>query len=359
MMPQRGFLMSYQPYCMIVDVDLEPQWDYNAKIVEDSKKKFIFFTDGPFKINAYQKYLNVHGDADIINYFKELKFYSMNGRILTKNNIYAFGTPELSLTEINLDREVHEGYVKFLIDDASAEQISKFALIYGTVNKDHLDPSYDIKVHNLQNKSQDLFSLKGYDYLLEEIEKKFFEYNLSGNIYRTRGGLRLILTDQVRDITNLEEKPKLMKLMTDLFMDNGLMYGYRVENNSRDSLKGYFARLTPKIKNLSKTIEKDLNKVLYSLEAFKLSEMRILNNIKPIKYDFEKLHYETENTNPDIDESFEILRSLIFKYLESEEYSVCKLVKSIKYGGEIKELKSFVDGHDKWTKSNLLNATLI
>lgn len=360
MAPQRGFIVSYQPYAMVLDIDLECQKEYTAQLINDSEIKHLFLRNGPIKLNPHQGYFEINGDTKTIEYIKNLKTYSIQGNYATtKDEIYAFTEPRFALKELGFEKVISENSVKFLIHESIIDKMSDANVIILCKDVESIDPSYDLSCFLFKNKSQDLFYKNGLDYILNILEEKFLNYKLSGNIYRTKNGLRIILTDKIRDLNNSELRSVYANFMEDMLMDNGLIYGYRKELDSPEANTNYLARLTPKLKNYS-VFDSSYEEILDLVDAFKINESVILNKSIPYKIDLNNTYY-TDNCekNKFVEKGFEMLQGLIKKYIKSNDYCVCKLIKKIKHSEEVPEILDFIEYHDKWTKSYKIDSVLI
>jgi len=365
MAPQRGFLVSYQPYAMILDVDLNSQREFNAQIFNDNGKEYVFLRDGPIKINFYQKYIQFHGDNKTLDFIKNAKFLDLKVQyIQPEPGVVAFKKFDFNFQQINLEKEIGGNYVKFKISESLIDQLSDKSSILMTKDVFSINPSYDLYLSLTNNKSQNLFYQKGEEYVISYLENKFEEYKLSGNIYRTKNGLRVILTDKIRDIRDNFYRNEYVSLMEEMLTDEGILEMYRnktdlaLKENNRFGF-GYPMRLTPKLKNYS-IFDSSYEDLLDKFDSIKIQQCRILDESVPFKFDLDKIHYKFDETkNEFLDEGLKTLQNLILKYLNNKNYGVCKLIKKIKYNEEVPDILKFVEYHDKWTNANSQNCILI
>jgi len=358
MAPQRGFITSYQPYALVSDIDLASQTVFNAQLLESGSKKFIFIRNGPFKISLYQKYFEIHGDEQALSYINTFKFFVGTVNYTTRDDINAFAVPDLLLKEINFAKEVLADRIIFHIDDETIKILENISSIICSPDVLNLDPSYDLRIYLFHNQSEKIYYQEGYDAVISYLENIFKEQSLTGCIYKTKNGLRVILSDKIRDLEDKNTRDSTVKLLKDLLNDRGLQIGYEIGLDEPEALTNYLVRLTPKLKNYS-VFDNSYETILDNLELHKLTEFNISESVVPTKYDFTTVFYSTDKTNKQIEESFELLKSLIFKYLLSKEYSVCNLIKKIEYSSEIPELKKYIEYHDKWTKAHTPSSILI
>ena len=320
--PQRGFLISFQPYVMILDIDLNNQKEYNAKLLKDNNKQYLFIKDGPVKININQDYIQFNGDKDTVDYIQNSKFLTLKVKYLQPEpGVVAFKKFDFDFKQIFLEKEVKENSVIFKLPKELMQTLADESTILMTQDVLKINPSYDLYLGISKNKSENLYYEKGEDFVISYLENKFVEYKLSGNIYRTRNGLRVILTDKVRDMRDDFYRDEYIKLMTEMLTDRGIMT--MLENKAilaKEDLVyafGYPVRFTPKLKYYSE-LDLSYEKILDSLDDVKIQQYKILEESIPYKFDLKEIFYkENEKKNEFLDEGLKTLQNLIIKYLKN------------------------------------------
>jgi hypothetical protein len=145
--------------------------------------------------------------------------------------------------------------------------------------------------------------------------------------------------------------------MGNLLMDKTFLSMY--ENPEHARLNSYLARLTPKLKNYKIFNENLYEEVCKNLDSLNLQVINFEKDVKPIKYDLNTVTYKNNKNNVHIDQSFDMLKTLISLYLKDNSFAVCSLIKSYDYGGEDKIINKFIKYHDIWTKSHVKDTILI
>lgn len=361
MMPQRGFLTSVQPLISIIDVDLSDEKVFEIVSFKDGDIPFIFVKNGPFRINPYQEYFSVESNnVQDLEVFDSYKFYFIkNKEIIKQPGLSTFIDTSFEFEKIIFKKEKKDNQICYRINPKDIKILNnldyKF-VICSSSKKEDIDPLYSLKILINNNTSVTKFYKEGYNSVISFIDEKFKELKLSGNLYRTKNGLRVILNDKFRNISDLNKKDDIIKLFEEFGLDDGLLTAYKREEDSR--LKNYLTRLTPKLKNY-KIFDNSYKTILDHLEVINLSSLNTEKNTVPIKYDFNQVHYINENKNEFIDNSFDILKELIFKYLKNDKYAVCSLIKTYNYTKQNKTINKFIEYHDKWTKAHLKDTILI
>jgi len=359
-MPQRGFVVSNQRILPVIDIDTSVALSYDIVPMEEKGKQFFFTENGPCKANIYQPYidLNIKNDENKthINYLMECKTFIKN----YKNNA--------RWEELPVTKEIKDNRLRINFPEGLFENKSHSYILFAK-DKKSMDIKYDFRILADTNESIKYVIKNGLDLLISVIDKKMEENKLSGKLYRTKNGLRLILTDKFRDLRNEDQKSKVIKLMKLLQAD--IYYIRAIRSQSR-----YLCRLTPKIKNYKLLGEDSYQKILDEMKKSELTTMEIINDVFPVKYDFNSLTYRNENRNEALESNFATLKELIKKYLKTKGFAVCSFIKEYNYGEQpstlwlksegssdtIKEyeaINEFLKYHDKWTKAFEQNAELI
>jgi len=359
-MPQRGFVVSNQRILPVIDIDTSVALSYDIVPMEEKGKQFFFTENGPCKANIYQPYidLNIKNDENKthINYLIECKTFIKN----YKNNA--------RWEELPVTKEIKDNRLRINFPEGLFENKSHSYILFAK-DKKSMDIKYDFRILADTNESIKYVIKNGLDLLISVIDKKMEENKLSGKLYRTKNGLRLILTDKFRDLRNEDQKSKVIKLMKLLQAD--IYYIRAIRSQSR-----YLCRLTPKIKNYKLLGEDSYQKILDEMKKSELTTMEIINDVFPVKYDFKSLTYRNENRNEALESNFATLKELIKKYLKTKGFAVCSFIKEYNYGEQpstlwlksegssdtIKEyeaINEFLKYHDKWTKAFEQNAELI
>lgn len=359
-MPQRGFVVSNQRILPVVDIDTSVALSYDIVPMEEKGKQFFFTENGPCKANIHQPYLdlNIKNDENKthINYLMECKTFIKN----YKNNA--------RWEELPVVKEIKDNRLRINFPEGLFENKSHSYILFAK-DKKSMDIKYDFRILADTNESIKYVIKNGIDPLISVIDKKMEENKLSGRLYRTKNGLRLILTDKFRDLRNEDQKSKVIKLMKMLQAD--IYYIRAIRSQSR-----YLCRLTPKIKNYKLLGEDSYQKILDEMKKSELTTMEIINDVFPVKYDFKSLTYRNENRNEALESNFGTLKELIKKYLKTKGFAVCSFIKEYNYAEQpttlwlkseessetIKEyeaMNEFLKYHDKWTKAFEQNAELI
>lgn len=359
-MPQRGFIVSNQRVLSIVDIDTSVAFSYDIVPMEEKGKKFYFTENGPCKANIYQPYidLNIKNDENKthLNYLFECKTFVKN----YKNNA--------RWEELPVTKEIKDNCLRINFPEGIFENRSQSYILFAK-DKKSMDIKYDFRILTDTNESIKYVIKNGLDLLISVIDKKMEENKLNGRIYRTKNGLRLILTDRFRDLRNEEQKTKVIKLMKSLQAD--VYYIRAVRSQSR-----YLCRLTPKIKNYKLLGEDSYQKILDEMKKSELTTMEIINDVFPVKYDFKNLTYRNENRSDALEKNFNILKELIKKYIKTSGFAVCSFIKEYNFTedpstlwlksennldtiSEKEAINSYITYHDKWTKAFEKNAELI
>lgn len=359
-MPQRGFVVSNQRVLSVVDIDTSVAFSYDIVPMEEKGKQFFFTENGPCKVNIHQPYidLNIKNDEDKkhINYLLECKTFVKN----YKNNA--------RWEELPVIKEIVNNCLRINFPEGLFEGKSHSYILFAK-DKKSMDIKYDFRILTDTNESIKYVIKNGLDLLISVIDKKMEENKLNGRIYRTKNGLRLILTDKFRDLRNEEQKSKVIKLMKTLQAD--VYYIRAVRGQSR-----YLCRLTPKIKNYKLLGEDSYQKILDEMKKSELTTMEIINDVFPVKYDFKNLTYRNENRNEALEKNFNTLKDLIKKYIKTPGFAVCSFIKEYNFGeksntvwlkfedtqetiSEQEAINNYITYHDKWTKAFEKDAQLI
>ena len=192
---------------------------------------------------------------------------------------------------------------------------------------------------------------------------------MSGSLYETKNGLRIFLSDKFRDISKDENVPEILPLLKEFYLDESLIFSYQIKGtivkgkepapfmNERNRLEKYLARLTPKIKYYEQYDSRYINFVnnLLKIDVAPSAEIDTI----PLKYDFKNVTYSTDKPDELVEESFDILKSMITGYIQNDAYAVCRFIKNYSYTENDQRILEFLQFHDNWTKSYLQNAVLI
>lgn len=354
--PQRGFLASTQDKIFITDVDIfkEKEDGYNLLEILDRNNKFYFSKSGPPSINLCKPFIkfNFKNKAQLNNFRKlkvYLKYYENNKYKKIKKINYKLKTDKTSITYSFPDLN------KFIPKIKNDYKIENNQIVKNNNKTYQIVFSCDAKIINLNYGLRALVcqhDIKNELELLNLFSDIFAKEELSGRIYRTQKGFRIILTDRFLDLSKHEQRIKALDLMNKLLSDQGYIRSMIVNNL-------YLARLSPKAKNykkLNNKYENFINKIKDS-EIFNLCLDQ--ENVIPIKYDFEKIYFPSKRQNLLVKKNFTMLKSLIKQYLASSKYGVCRLVKEIGNNNQPKEIKDFIYYHDLWTKANKTKKYLI
>ena len=70
LLPNRGFLVSAQPYAPSIDIDLRYDTNFKVvKVIESDNKPFIYVKNGPFKVCPFQGSFSVEcEDTETLEY---------------------------------------------------------------------------------------------------------------------------------------------------------------------------------------------------------------------------------------------------------------------------------------------------
>lgn len=355
MMPQRGFLTSEQSFVTVIDIDLTYESDFILKIFKEDGIMHFFIKNGPLKINPYQKNFTIEiEDKDSMEFIDNCNFYEVTGGYILDNNIKSYAKSDYETKKIDcFEKEKNGNIFTFKIKPEYIDFLEKTNFLL-FAHPQEIDLMYNAKLYIENNISIKKYNIEGYDSILLYIEETFKKLKLSGKLYKTKNGLRIILTDKFRDISKKENIKSIIDIMNEFMMDSSLVSLYLLE----DGIKHYLTRLTPKLKNY-KYFDNSYELILKNLENFTLESLRLEKNIIPVKYDFNKIEYANNNTNQFLDYSFNILKEMIFNYLKNDSYAVCSLLKTYNYGPKNEIIDEFVQYHDKWTKANLKNTILV
>jgi len=358
LMPQRGFLTSAQNFVTIIDIDLTYESHFFIKALREDDILHFFVKNGPIKINPYQKNFIIEvedkNDLKIIN---SCNFYIVEGKNIYSNNTTSFREFNHIHTKVNyFTKKIKENKVIFTIKSKFRKKLEKINSLYFVPDKD-LNVVYSPKIYIYNDASIKKYNKEGYDSVLEYIHKIFKKLNLSGRLYKTRNGLRVILTDKFRDISKTKDLESIFSLFKEFMMDENFLSYYDAPEDKR--LHKYLTRLTPKLKNY-KYFDNSYDIIIKNIEKIDPSYFNLGQpTIVPKKYDFNKLTYENTSINPFLDSSLQILKNMIFNYLSNNNYAVCSLIKTYNYGTENKIINEYIEYHDKWTKANLINTILV
>lgn len=359
-MPQRGFIVSNQRILPIVDIDTSVSFSYDIVPMEEKGKKFFFTENGPCKANVHQPYidLNIKNDEEKkhIEYLMSCKTFIKN----YKNNA--------RWEEIDLPKEIKNNCLRINFPEGIFENKSHSYILFAK-DKKSMDIKYDFRILTDTNESIKYVIKNGLDLLISVIDKKMEENKLSGRMYKTKNGLRLILTDKFIDLRDEDQKRKIVKMMKILQAD--IYYVRAIRSQSR-----YLCRLSPKIKNYKLLGEDSYQKILDEMKKSELTTMEIVNDVFPIKYDFKNITYRNENRNESLESNFGTLKNLIKKYIMTSGFAVCKFIKNYDFGvksdniwlksqdnqetiSEKEAINTYIKYHDKWTKAFESDAELI
>lgn len=355
MMPQRGFLTSEQSLVTVIDLDLNYDTIFFVKVFKEEDHSFLFVENGPIKISPFQKDFSIKVEnSESLEYFKNYKFYILEGNFTNENNTSTFLKSNHKFVEIPVTKNISDDTIKYEFHTNAIKILeNQNFIIYAS--DENLDPVYNYRIRIDKSLSTKKYYTEGYDSVIDLVDNNFKNLNLSGNLYKTRNGLRIILKDKFRDISKLENVESIVAILELFLMDSGLLNSYKLNENR---LIKYLARLTPKLKNY-KYMDNSYMEILKNLEAVDLSSLYLEKNIIPIKYDFKKTTYSNENNNQFIDNAFELLKTMIFKYLKDDSFAVCSFIKNYNYNGENDMINKFINYHDKWTKAHSKNSILI
>ena len=170
MAPQRGFITSYQPYIMVLDVDLNSQIEFNAQIFNDNGKRYIFLKDGPARINPNQNYIQFNGNSETIDFIKNAKFLSLKTKFIDRQSkMFSFKKFDFDFKEVLFEKEITENSIKLKIPQNLNETLLNKYSIMMTKDLFSINPSYDLYLGITNNESQNLFYQKGEDYVMSYI----------------------------------------------------------------------------------------------------------------------------------------------------------------------------------------------
>ena len=356
MMPQRGFLTSAQNLITAIDIDLDYDTEFYATIFTDDNKPFVFIKNGPLKICPYQKTFKIICEnEETFKYFSDCKFYKPEGNYKTKDGIWSFADADFYFSDVPFEKKVENNTITFSILPESINAMLRSNALICSPPTQVLDPYYGFKVYMSLNQSCIMYYSEGYEKILKFVDDKFKELNLSGHLYKTKNGLRILLTDKFRDISEDANVSSIVSIMEEFMMDRGFVNAYKLTENR---LKEYLVRLTPKLKNYEK-LDISYKKILKDLESTNLSSLYLEKNVVPLKYNFDKIFYANDSTSETIDSAFEVLKKLILKYLNHSDYAVCKFIKKYNYAEESTDILNYVAYHDKWTKAHADSKFLI
>ena len=364
LLPNRGFLVSAQPYAPSIDIDLKYDTNFKViKIIESDNKPFIYVRNGPFKVCPYQGSFSVECEnTETLEYFDSCKFYIKRPYYKILRN------SKMGFEEIVFGKKIESNKIIYSIDPEAAERLNKKSRLYcAPENEFTVRDSFKIYINT--SKSTCIYYKEGLDPILNHIDQKFIDFNLSGSLYETKNGLRIFLSDKFRDISKDENVDEILPLLKDFYLDEALVFSYKIKGtivkrkeplpfmNNKNRLEKYLARLTPKIKYYEQYDNRYVNYVdsLLNTEAAPSVEPGTV----PLKYDFKNVTYSTNTNDELIEDSFSILNNMITGYLQNDAYAVCKHIKSYSYAEIDPRITEFLQFHDNWTKSSLQNAVLI
>jgi hypothetical protein len=355
MMPQRGFLTSEQSLVTAIDVDLNYDIHFFVKIFKEEGHSFLFVENGPMKISPYQEKIIIEVDnSEALNFLSQYKFYILKGDFDNKNLSSTFLKSSHEFLELPIKKIINGNQIIYNFDKESTKILDENDFII-YASEDNLDPVYSYKIRIDKSGSSKIFYTEGFESIIKLIDKNFKDLNLSGNLYKTRNGLRILLKDKFRDISKEENIESILNILEIFLMDDGLLNAYKL---SEKRLIKYLVRLTPKLKNY-KYMDNSYQEILKNLESVDLSSLYLEKNTIPLKYDFNKITYSSNNNSEFVDYAFGLLKNMIFKYLKDDTFAVCSFIKSYDYNGENDIINKYINYHDKWTKANLKNTILI
>jgi hypothetical protein len=355
MMPQRGYLNSVQPLVTVIDIDLIYQENFLLHKFAEEDITHFFVKNGPIKINPYQKSFSIEVEnKESFEYFNLCKFYIIKGGYKYKNNRSSFGEANYKVKEIQFKKTIKNNKLLFEITPENSKTLKKLkSFVFAHPNE--INPMYNLHIYIEKSRSFKMYNEKGYEHVLSYIDKKFKKLKLSGKLYKTRHGLRILLNDKFRDLSDKNNFDSLLKLMNSFMIDTALIDRY---SSPELKFRTYVTRLTPKLKNYE-YFDNSYKTILENLETTNLEALRFEKNIIPIKYDFEKVTYSNEQESEFLNSSLDLLKKMIFNYFKNDKFAVCSFIKSYNYGGENEIINNFIEYHDKWTKAHYNNTTLI
>ena len=364
LLPNRGFLVSSQPYAPSIDIDLRYDTNFKVvKVIESDNKPFIYVKNGPFKVCPFQGSFSVEcEDTETLEYLDLCKFY------IKRPNYKILRNSKIGFEEIIFDKKIEFNKIIYSISPEVAEHLSNKSRLYCAPESEFtVQDSFKIYINTIR--STCIYYKHGINEIIDYIDQKFIDLNLSGSLYETKNGLRIFLSDKFRDISKDENVPEILPLLKEFYLDESLIFSYQIKGtivkgkepapfmNERNRLEKYLARLTPKIKYYEQYDSRYINYVnnLLKIDVAPSAEIDTI----PLKYDFKNVTYSTDKPDELVEESFDILKSMITGYIQNDAYAVCRFIKNYSYTENDQRILEFLQFHDNWTKSYLQNAVLI
>lgn len=354
MMPQRGFLTSSQSLISVIDVDLTYENSFILKKIQEEEVIHFFVENGPLRINPHQKFFIIEAkDEETFSYLKSCNFYDILNFSLS-NNRTSFVEQIFDKEIVPFKKEIKENkFIYNITPEISKILEKKHSFLFA--HPDNINPMRGLKLFIDNSDSIKIYNLEGLESVISYIDKVFKNLSLSGKLYRTRNGLRIILNDKFRNLLDNNERQSALNIMKALMMDKSFLSMY---TQGAESLNTYLTRLTPKLKNY-KYFNDSYKDIVTDLNSINLESLSIEKNIHPIKYDFNNVVYNKKQNIDFIDKSFNLLKNMIFEYLKNDSFAVCSLIKSYCFSEENSIINDYIYYHDKWTKANLTDTILI
>ena len=349
MTPDRGYLQSEQNFVFVTDVDFKVKYKFDIVTYKDLDKYYYFYKSGCGSINPYQKKFIIKSSCDSIK---------------TINNLKIFCYKKGEVKEIKLKKTIRKNTIEYHFTE---KQVSGSSLLIFSKDYNSIDLKYDLRINVVNNIASKIYLKKGLRELVSKIDSVFEKEKLSGNLYRTRNGFRIILSDEFRNLEIEKSRFDSINLMKKFLSDPVYVEMYvnikdwKSYRENKWANRGYGLRLSPKLKHY-KFFDKSYEKILKKLENFQneyVIENYLNNDNFPVEYDFKKITFNKNDLfDKKIESTFDLFKKLIKSYLKSEKYSVCRFIKS--YGNKkSKTIEEFIKYHDMWTKSNNKNSILI
>ena len=337
MTPERGYIASEQDRIFITDIDFKSKETFDLIIYKDLDRHYYFTKSDCCTINPYQKKFTLKFNKKYLNLI---------------DSLFVYGIKNGKLFKVDLNKKIRKQSIEYTFEE---DQINNFSTLIFSEKKDKVDLNYDLKINVVNNIACKIYIDYQLEGLIKAIDKVFFEENLSGNLYRTQNGFRIILNNKFFNLKIEKERLEAIRIMENLNSDPVYVYMYK-NLKYWEEYRGnvYGLRLSPKLKNY-KLFNNSYEKIISKLECLQNEDVAVSyleEEAVPIKYDLKNVKYNKNSyKNSRIENTFELFKNLVLSYLENPNYSVCHLVKKYNYSkSTAKEILEFIGYHDKWTK---------
>jgi hypothetical protein len=192
--PQRGFLTSQQSLITIVDVDITYENHFILNKIKEDTLDYFFTKNGPIRICPYQKNFSLESDN-----FDDLKFFNIY-QIQNFTEKSSFIKKTYKYSKAPFEKEIKNNKIIFKINESTSKFLEKKVKLYLGRTAEEINPIYSPKIYIDHSTSIKIYHTDGYDKILSYIEEVFFQLKLSGKLYKTKNGLRIILNDKFRNL---------------------------------------------------------------------------------------------------------------------------------------------------------------